>query len=223
MPLENTPDVAKLRADSALRGELAAWIAENLSDIDRGTYRLPDAFLAKDALSWSTLGVNRGSNHAFSALFLDRLDELPNLEEAKAEDLVFVASQRGLLERLDAGTCTGCHQAASTAGFHLLGPDDATAGVTNRLASAISPHLTVERSRRTAYAAALASGRDPNRFRSHPLAPVGSLGSYAAAEINQPCLPDSHTGDLSAAASWGCESGTCEVVASDGSTAGKAP
>lgn len=217
MPLENTPDVAKLSADPALRAELSSWITENLSDIDQGTYRLPDVFLAKDALSWSTLGVNRGANHAFSALFLERLEELPNPEEA--EGLAFVASQRGLLERLDAGTCTGCHQAASTAGFHLLGPDGAKAGVTNRLASPISPHLTVEKSRRTAYAAALASGQEPNRFRSHPLAPVGSLGNYATAEVNQPCLPDSYSGDLSAAANWSCASGSCEVVASDATTA----
>lgn len=211
--LENTPDVAKLRADPALRAELAAWMGEHVADIDRGTYLLPDRFLADAALSWSTLGVNRGANHAFSAVFLDRLDEVPS--PAGTDGLRFAASRRGLLERLDSGTCTGCHQAASTAGFHLLGPDGETAGITNRLANPVSPHLAEERFRRRGYVADVASGRAPDRYRPHPLAPNFGMKGYVAVGDNQPCLPDAHRGDLQPAATWRCETGTCDVVAAD--------
>jgi len=217
VPLENTPDVPRLRADPALRAELGAWMVERVADIDQGTYRIPDRFLADTALSWSTLGVNRGANHPFSAVFLDHLDELP--DPAGTEGLRFAASRRGLLERLDTGTCTGCHQAGSTAGFHLLGPDGATAGVTNRLASPISPHLAEERSRRRAYAADVASGLEPDRHRTHPLAPLRTDAGYEAVGPNQPCLPSTHHADMQAEAAWGCDTGTCEVVVADARSA----
>lgn len=213
VPLENTPDVTRLRADPALRAELSAWMAENVAEIDRGTYRVPSRFLAQAALSWSTLGVNRGANHAFSAVFLDELGAVPT--PTVTDGLRFAASRRGLLERLDSGTCTGCHQAASTAGFHLLGPDDETAGVTNRLANPVSPHLAEEQARRRAYTADVASGTPPDRYRAHPLAPGSAADGYAAVGPNQPCLPDIHRDDLQPAARWSCSAGTCDVVASD--------
>jgi hypothetical protein len=136
-PLENTPDVARIQSSPALRGDLVTWVAEHIADIDRGTYRLPDRFLATGALSYSTLGINRFANKPFSALFEGELRAaLPE----PAGRLRWIGSRRGLVERLDNGSCTGCHQAGSTAGFHLLGPDDPKlAGVTNRLASPISP------------------------------------------------------------------------------------
>ena len=217
VPLENTPDVTRLRADPALRAELATWLGENLQDIDRGTHRLPERFLTDTALSWSTLGVNRGANHPFSAVFLDELEAVPS--PVGAEGLRFAASRRGVLERLDSLTCTGCHQAASTAGFHLLGPDGDTAGVTNRLANPISPHLAEEAARRKQYTAAVASGAEPDRVRAHPLAPNFGMKGYVAVGSNQPCLPAVHHGDLQAAATWSCATGTCEVVAADPSTA----
>ena len=220
VPLENTPDVARLRADPAARADLAGWIQANLGDIDRGTYRLPARFSADAALSWSTLGVNRSANHAFSAIFLEDEAALP--DPAGAPDLRFVASRRGLLERLDSGTCMGCHQAASTAGFHLLGPDGATAGVTNRLASPRSPHLSADLPRRRAYAAAVASGLVPDRTRAHPLAPPPA-DRPAAIAINQPCLPAVHQGDLQPGVAGACSQATgptaCEVVAADPATA----
>ena len=217
VPLENTPDVTRLRADPALRAELTAWLGENIADIDRGTYRIPERFLTDTALSWSTLGVNRGANHPFSAVYLDQLDTLP--DPGGTAGLRFVASRRGLLERLDNGTCTGCHQAGSTAGFHLLGPDGETAGVTNRLASPISPHLAEERHRRRTTTAAIASGTAPDRHRAHALQPNFGMKGYIAVGANQPCLPEAHRGDLQPAAAWGCASGTCAVVAADPSAA----
>jgi hypothetical protein len=220
VPLENTPDVARLRADPAARADLAGWIQANLADIDRGTYRLPARFSAEAGLSWSTLGVNRSANHAFSAIFLEDEAALPN--PSGAPDLRFVASRRGLLERLDSGTCMGCHQAASTAGFHLLGPDGATAGVTNRLASPVSPHLSADLPRRRAYAAAVGSGVAPDRYRAHPLTPPPADGPAAVA-INQPCLPDAHRADLQPGVAGACSQAAgptaCEVAAADPATA----
>jgi hypothetical protein len=217
VPLENTPDVTRLRADPALRAELAAWLGQHIGDVDQGTYLLPERFLTDTALSWSTLGVNRGANHPMSAVFLDHLDELP--DPTGTADLRFIASKRGLLERLDNGTCTGCHQAGSTAGFHLLGPDGETAGVTNRLASPVSPHLAEERSRRKMLTADIASGTEPDRFRAHALAPNFGMKGYVAVGPNQPCLPDTHRGDLQPAATWSCATGTCDVVAADPTSA----
>lgn len=218
VPLENTPDVARLRSDDALRAELTAWLGDHLADVDQGTYRLPDRFLATTALSWSTLGVNRLANRPFSAVYADRLDELP--DPAALDGARFVASRRGLVERLDNGSCTGCHQAGSTAGFHLLGPDGDAAGVTNRLASPVSPHLAEERLRRAQYAAAVASGREPDRFRAHSLAPNFGMkaptnGHRVDVGANQVCLPEAHRADIAPESRWRCETGTCRVVAAD--------
>ncbi len=213
VPLENTPDVARLRADDALRAELTAWLGANLADVDRGTYRVPERFLAKTALSWSTLGVNRLANRPFSAIYADRLDELP--DPAGLAGARFIGSRRGLIERLDNGSCAGCHQAGSTAGFHLLGPDGASAGITNRLASPVSPHLAEERLRRKQYVSAVASGQEPDRLRAHSLAPNFGMKGYVDVGANQACLPEAHTSDVAPESRWRCAAGRCRVVAAD--------
>ncbi len=215
--LENTPDVGRIESSPELREELVSWISEHIDDIDKGTYRLPDRFLASEALSYSTLGINRLANKPFSALFEGK--HLRALPEPGGE-LLWVGSQRGLVERLDNGSCTGCHQAGSTAGFHLLGPDDPkVAGVTNRLASPISPHLRTELKRRRQYVADIASGRSPDLFRPHSLAPPPVQGKYPGVGPNQSCVPSEAREHLQASARWGCEQKTgtirCEVVARD--------
>ena len=216
-PLENTPDVGRLQQDPALRAELAEWIGANVVAIDQGTYLVPERFLAFSALSYSTLGVNRLANKPFSALFAgDRLGALP----VPTGELRFVGAREGLVERLDNGSCTGCHQAASTAGFHLLGPDDpGIAGVTNRLSGSISPHLAAERKRRRQYAADIASRQVPDTFRPHSLAPAAIDGAYPEVLPNQACLPTASAAGVVASARWGCDQAsgptTCEVVALD--------
>jgi len=216
-PLESTPDVARLRSDPTLRADLTAWIADHIDDIDQGTYLLPERFLADRAVSWSTLGVNRLVNRPFSALYPpDGRDGLPTPSAQHRQ----VASVAGLIDRLDNGTCTGCHQAGTSAGFHLLGPDDpGLSGVTNRLAQPLSPHLTEERLRRRAKTRDLANGHTPDPFRDHSLAPTFGMKGYIDVRANQPCLPEAHRSHLAAGAQWRCSQATgpttCRVVAHD--------
>src|SRR5450432_3541274 len=56
-PLENTPDVARLRHDSALRRDLVAWIKSELPAVDTATALLPDRFLASRAVSVTPRGL----------------------------------------------------------------------------------------------------------------------------------------------------------------------
>jgi len=215
--LENTPDVARLLADDALRADLVQWIDAHISEIDEGRYRIPDRFLATETLSYSTLGINRAANKPFSVVFSGEEQlKLP----LPPKDTRFIASRSGLVERLDNGSCIGCHQAGSTAGFHLLGEDDPTlTGVTNRLAVVVSPHYLAERARRKNRVAAVASGQTPDRHRSHSLAPLQTKGQYGGIGVNQACTPPRHTADFRGAANWQCDASSgpvqCMVVADD--------
>ncbi len=199
IPLENTPDVTAIAADPNKRARLHAFVAENLAAIDVGVFRLPDDLLATLALSWSTLGSARLANRPFAAL-LDRgeLDELVAGDQGARR---FVVDGATLLERLDAATCMGCHQAAATAGFHVLGLDRREAGVEdpsaawqatdgNRLQIGYSPHFAAEVPRRSAYLDALAHGRMPDRFRPHPAAPPADWShplTFTHAGVDAPC------------------------------------
>lgn len=212
-PLENTPDVARIRADPALQAELLEAILDNLDGIGDGVYQLPEHLLATTALSWSTLGLNRSANKP-----LDALLEVSDLPVAGYPDTLGSAAE--VIERLNAGTCMGCHQAASTAGFHFLGEDDpAVSGVTNRLQLPFSAHYHRERDRRRAYTAALGSGRAPDRHRPHPLAPAPSTEGIPDVGSNATCVPPASWDLL--AAPWGCaqDGEVCTVVAADASSA----
>ena len=63
--LENTPDTARLAADAALKARLVDYVSANAPAIDLGVYEIPDAFLAKKIISWSTFGSIRRANHPF--------------------------------------------------------------------------------------------------------------------------------------------------------------
>jgi hypothetical protein len=206
-PLENTPDVRRLSADETLRVELEQWILGNVDAVDLGVFQIPDRFLARRALSWSTLGMNRADNKPFEAVFgTEWAVALPDGERR------FFRDGRGLLERLDNSSCIGCHQAGSTAGFHTLGLDDPdTAGVTNRLRLPVSPHAQHDLERRRTWLTAVLEGREPDRYRPHSLHPNQP---YSAAKGT--CIPDSARSSLTAQAGWGCAEGTtCRVLAAD--------
>jgi hypothetical protein len=129
-PLENTPDVERLRRDPALRKDLLDFIAANASKVDEGTVILPDRFLAKRATDVTPHGLARRHNRPFRDLF-------PELAEKNAR-------------RLDGMSCPGCHASRSIAGFHFLGDETAPAGSVNALFVARSPHLLDELARRKA-------------------------------------------------------------------------
>jgi hypothetical protein len=166
-PLENTPDVERLRGDPALRRELVAFLRGNLAAIDRGTVVLPDRFLTRRAISVSTSGLHRLANRPFTQL-LDPAD-LDGIDFAQAG---FIDSPEALLMRLDDLTCQGCHQSNSVAGFHLVGRDRArTTHPLNAARVAYSPHYLQDRQRRLSYSWMLArEERAPGEFAVRPLA-----------------------------------------------------
>ncbi|RUT95354.1 hypothetical protein EOD10_41040, partial [Mesorhizobium sp. M7A.T.Ca.TU.009.01.3.2] len=135
-PLENTPDTARLSQDAALKARLAAYVGANLPAVDEGVYEIPDEFLARKIISWSTFGSARQANHPFTQLFQPK--EFAPLDYSA---LKLVRTPEALVERLDNGACQGCHQAGSTAGFHFIGLDDKTTSPLNRIEVGISPHL----------------------------------------------------------------------------------
>lgn len=195
--LENTPDVALLRARPALRAELWQWLhtPEALRAADEGTLVVPDKFLAKRAVSVAPHGLARLANRPYAELFSS--DALaPSRDMASYRSF---SSHEGLLRRLDGLTCMGCHQSKSLAGFHFLGEDAAEQKV-DALAVPFSPHFSDELSRRTTYVTRLVSGESPDELRPH--AERDAPGGYGA-----------HCGLDASFAEWTCRDGyTCQRI-----------
>ena len=152
--LENTPDVARLARDPALRARLLSWLREpaRLLAIDGANVRLPDEFLTESIISVTPRGLARRANRPFRSLL--EPSALPGLQLSA---LRFASTPEALLRRLDDLTCSGCHQARSIAGFHLLGDDPADAALGNALHTGSSPHTLADLPRRRAYTMALAN------------------------------------------------------------------
>ena len=133
-----------------------------------------------------------------------------------------VRSPEALLERLDNGTCQGCHQSGATAGFHFIGLDDKFTSPLNRIEVGISPHFHAELPRRDAYVAAVAAGREPNRFRPLSFAPPAAWTddggiSYEDADLAQPCLTEPDAAKFGD--NWQCGAGTvCTPLATTDKT-----
>jgi hypothetical protein len=174
-PLDNTPDVPRLRRDRALRRELLAWIGANLSRIDDGTAVLPERFAAEVATSVAPRGLARRANRPFRQLFAPA--ELAALDLSEARH---ARTPAALLRRLDDATCAGCHQARSLAGFHFLGEDAPETVAGNALAVPRSPHLESELARRRAITAAFAGGAAPDLARPFSERAAGEPGGYGA-------------------------------------------
>ncbi len=207
LPLENTPDAARLKDDAALAGDLADYLRESIGEIDSGVYMLPERFLARKIVSWSTFGAARTVNHPFADLF-----PASTFADVDLGGRTLVHSPDGLLARLDNGTCQGCHQSSGTAGFHFIGLDDEQTSPLNKVEVGISPHLHAELPRRAAYVRALASDREPNRFRPLSFAPPavwpddGSPPRYDEAEAAMPCIAEEDQAHLGAG--WTCGGAT---------------
>lgn len=211
-PLENTPDQTRLSADAGLKARLAAYVRDNVASIDTGVYEIPGEFLATKVISFSTFGSARQGNHPFLPL-LDAGD----LAGIDYSGLKLLRSPQALVERLDNGSCQGCHQSGSTAGFHFIGLDDATTSPLNRIEVGVSPHFHAEIPRRIAYVEAVTQGGTPNRFRPLSSGPPAKWDDgrieYLSAEITMSChMP----GDARKFADdWQCGSGTVCTTLSD--------
>ena len=183
--LENTPDVARLKRDATLRSALLDWLrdADAMRALDAGILRLPERFLAREAVSVAPLGSARLANRPFSQLFgAADLSAEPGSRTLRSPEAV--------LRRLDDLSCSGCHQSRSVAGFHLLGADRAgttrTYGAGNALAVPHSPHLESELARRAAYARASEAEAEPDPFRPPAAFAGGAFG--AACRPGDPAL-----------------------------------
>jgi hypothetical protein len=203
--LENTPDVTRLQGDAALRADLARFLSERAAAVDGGVILLPERFLATRALSYSTYGSARLANRPFAQIYGATGEAFSGLDFG---GMTTVASPAGFVERLDAGTCQGCHQSGATAGFHLIGEDERAMTPVNRVLVGYSPHFFAERPRRTAYAEALAEDRAPNRYRPLPLSPPArwegeGAPAFRRAGLGQACLPEAQRRHI--AAGFSCE------------------
>lgn len=175
-PLENTPDVAKLKANVPLRKELLQWLQQpaNLRALDEATLLIPEKFLATEAISVAPRGLERLANRPFAQVFA------PGEWQAVAGSRT-LQSPQAVLRRLDDLSCMGCHQSRAVAGFHLLGVDRRGASRTfttgNALAVPHSPHVQDELARRGTYVQASLSTQRPDPFR--PLAEPDDAGTLA--------------------------------------------
>ncbi len=170
-PLENMPDVARLKREPALARELLTELrrGEVLEALDRGTLQLPERFLARRATSFSPRGLQRRHNRPFSQLYA-----ASDFAGLKLEGFETIGSAAALLRRLDGQSCVGCHQSRSIAGFHHVGRDAPEVPAYNALFSGSSPHLTADLARRERYLASLAGGRAPDERR--PAAELQGVG-----------------------------------------------
>ncbi|TGP26804.1 MULTISPECIES: hypothetical protein [unclassified Mesorhizobium] len=211
-PLENTPDTVRLSDDAQLKAKLADYVRANAAAVDLGVYEIPDEFLAKKVISWSTFGSARQANHPFTPLFEPKAFD--GLDYSKFS---LVRTPQALVERLDNGACQGCHQAGSTAGFHFIGLDDGTTSPLNRIEVGVSPHLHAEIPRREAWLQAIAADKEPNRFRPLSFAPAAAWQdtgeiAYTPAGAAMPCLVPEDAAHF--ARTWQCEGGTvCTPIA----------
>jgi len=212
-PLENTPDVERLRADRRLAAELSRFVAskEALAAIDSGTVVFPEGFLATRAISVTPHGLARRANRPFASV-LDPAE----LARLPLEGYETIGSPAALLRRLDELSCPGCHQSRSIAGFHLLGVEPASDRV-DALEVPMSPHLHAELERRRAYVAAVASGVTPDERR-----PFAERGAHDDGEGARCGLGDRGFSAWTCAAGLKCTAaseadvGVCTPVAGPG-------
>lgn len=152
-PLENTP---RTDLSAAEKSALATWVKANLADIDRGTAKVPAAYLATETRSVSPKGLSRAQNRPFAELF--GVDG-KGLDVAVGADLALVKSKTALVRRLDTMSCNGCHQSQGLAGFQILGHDRQEMLDINALVEGISPHVREQLTFRKKDLATMAAGK----------------------------------------------------------------
>jgi hypothetical protein len=204
-PLENTPDTAKLESDEALRQQLVDYVRDNAAKIDLGVYQIPESLLARKVITFTTFGSARPGNHPFLSLI-----KAGDLEGVDYKSFKLVRSPEALIERLDNSACQGCHQTASTAGFHFIGLDEQSTSPLNRIEIGVSPHFHAEQPRRAAWLKAMMRDQEPGQFRPLSNAPPAKWQDgqavYEPAGVTMSCnMP----GDSRRFANdWQCVDGT---------------
>ncbi|HUS68087.1 MAG TPA: hypothetical protein VMZ28_26320 [Kofleriaceae bacterium] len=199
--LENTPDVARLAGDAALRGELLALLREpaSLDALDHGTILLPERFLATRASSFAPHALARMENRPFDAVF--DAGDFAGLELAGRR---VIRSPEALLRRLDDLSCVGCHQARTVAGFHFVGEDRAGTHPLNAVFFAGSGHFRADLARRLAYLEELERGGAPSDQRPLSFAPTAERAAYG----DLCSMPGATAFDA-----WPCADGlTCQAI-----------
>lgn len=199
--LENTPDVLTIEKKPELLNKFVEFLksGDHLEKLDQGILNIDfdSAFLAKQAVSWSTLGRARMANKPYSRLFQNKTELLKSIDISK---LKFIKSHDALVERLNNMTCMGCHQSGGTAGFHMLGyADNGFSHGFNRQELPFSPHVFAESIRRQAYTLALANSKTANKFRPHSNFPraewkevqEAGIPSFESMSVGQICLANS--------------------------------
>jgi hypothetical protein len=177
-PLENTPDLGKLKASPALRRKLLSHLAEpeRFAAFDQGVGVLPPEFLATRATSVAFYGQNRLANRPFDRAVEERgLNS--GLDPAYSGGR-FVKSRAGYLKRLNEMSCVGCHQSRSIAGFHFVGIDPEETLAQNSIAVSHSAHLIQDLPRRARFTRDLAEGRKPEASRPFAARLAEAKGRY---------------------------------------------
>jgi len=170
-PLENTPTQ---RLGGRKRGELREWLAGNAAAVDDGTLVVPTRFLAERSVSVHPRGLARYANRPWTQILPH--PERP-LDGVDFDALSQIASQVGLMRRLDEMSCKGCHASRALAGFHVLGEDRPGTSPHNAIEVGISPHLVNDLPFRAATLRAIAEGtRGPARPFSDRGASTGRVG-----------------------------------------------
>ena len=175
-PLENTPDVDRLRRDGQARRALLAWLLEpeTVAALEQGIAVMPERFAATAAISVTPHGLGRVANRPFSQLF-----SAADFEALELSQGTHVRSAAAMLRRLDGLSCQGCHESRSVAGFHLLGQARDPARVLDTVFVPISPHLDGDLARRQQFVKALTAGQPVDD--SRPLSDFErNAGGYGA-------------------------------------------
>jgi hypothetical protein len=144
-PLENMPDAAKLKRDSALKKEFLAWLRDpaTVKLADQGDMVIPEKFLAHRGVSIAVHGLNRMANRVYDQVYAES-----DFAGVDFKSLEHVKSAKGYMRKLNEMTCIGCHQSRSIAGFHFLGADRVNAIRFNRVHVGFSNHFWEDRVRR---------------------------------------------------------------------------
>ena len=121
MPLENTPDAARLADDAALKAAARGLCRATTSPASiPASTRFPTSSWRRRSSPSRPSAARAGQPSVHRRAFArDGFCRRSTIRRCG-----LVRSPEALIERLDNGTCQGCHQSGSTAGFHFIGLDD---------------------------------------------------------------------------------------------------